>query len=98
MMSGPKPVQRQVRMHVCNREAENQSAYFGNEDYSKEELVAEITSAAILHSIGIETPDSFSNSAGYIQSWLRVLRNDKRFIVSASSKAEKAVKYILNII
>lgn len=82
----------------CNREAENQSAYFGNEDYSKEELVAEITSAAILHSIGIETPDSFSNSAGYIQSWLQVLRNDKRFIVSASSKAEKAVKYILNII
>ena len=82
----------------CNRETENQSSYFGNEDYSKEELVAEITSAAILHSIDIETPDSFSNSAGYIQSWLRVLRNDKRFIVSASSKAEKAVKYILNII
>lgn len=81
----------------CNRETENQAAYFGSEDYSKEELVAEITSAAILHSIGIETPDSFSNTAGYIQSWLRVLKNDKRFIVSASGKAEKAAKYILNV-
>lgn len=80
----------------CNRETENQSSYFGNEAYSKEELVAEITSAAILHSIGIETPASFCNSAGYIQSWLRVLKNDKRFIVSASGKAEKAAKYILN--
>ena len=31
----------------------------------------------------------------YIQSWLQVLRNDCKFIVSASSKAEKAVNYIL---
>ena len=36
------------------------------------------------------------NSAAYIQSWLQVLRNDNKFIVSASSKAEKAVNYIMN--
>ena len=47
--------------------------------------------------IGIETKRSFKNSAAYIQSWLRVLKNDIKFIVSASSKAEKAVNYILNI-
>ena len=29
--------------------------------------------------------------------WLQVLRNDNKFIVSASSKAEKAVNYILGI-
>lgn len=81
----------------CDREADNAKAYFGNEDYSKEELVAEITSASILHSLGIETPDTFINSAAYIQSWLKVLKNDKRFIVSAAGKAEKAVKYILDI-
>lgn len=81
----------------CNRENENKSAFFGSEDYSKEELVAEITSAAILHSIGMETPETFRNSAAYIQNWLQVLKNDKRFIVSASGKAEKAAKYILNI-
>lgn len=81
----------------CDREADNEKAYFGNEDYSKEELVAEMTSASILHSLGIETPDTFINSAAYIQSWLKVLKNDKRFIVSAAGKAEKAVKYILDI-
>lgn len=81
----------------CNRETENRSAIFGSEDYSKEELVAEITSAAILHSMGMETAETFKNSAAYIQNWLRVLRNDRKFIVSASGKAEKAAKYILNI-
>ena len=81
----------------CNRETENRSAIFGSEDYSKEELVAEITSAAILHSMGMETAETFKNSAAYIQNWLQVLRNDRKFIVSASGKAEKAAKYILNI-
>lgn len=47
--------------------------------------------------IGIETKKSFKNSTAYIQSWIRVLKNDVKFIVSASSKAEKAVNYILNI-
>lgn len=68
---------------------------FGSDDYSKEELVAEIGSANILNILGIETTKSFRNSAAYIQNWLSVLKNDVKFIVSASSKAEKAVKYIL---
>lgn len=86
-----------LKAYRCNREAENRSAIFGSEDYSKEELVVEITSAAILHSMGIETAETFKNSAAYIQNWLQVLRNDRKFIVSASGKAEKAAKYILNI-
>ena len=61
--------------------------YKGDENYSKEELNAELVS---------ETEKSFRNSSAYIQSWLRVLKNDTHFIVSASSRAEKAVKYILN--
>ena len=81
----------------CDREEENKGAFFGNADYSKEELVAEITSAAILHSLGMETPDTFTNSAAYIQNWLHVLRNDKRFVISAAGKAEKAAKYILSV-
>ena len=71
-------------------------AHFGNDKYSKEELVAEISSAFILHTLGIETAETFSNSTAYIQNWLRVLRNDNKFIISASSKSEKAVKYIFN--
>lgn len=70
------------------------TAHFGNEEYSKEELVAEIGAAALNNSVGIETASSFKNSAAYIQSWLRALKNDKRLLVSASGKAEKAVALI----
>lgn len=66
------------------------------EDYSKEELVAEITAATILATIGINTEKSFCNNVAYIQSWISALRNDKSLIISAASKAEKAVAYILN--
>lgn len=70
-------------------------ASFGSEEYSKEELVAEIGSATLMNVTGIETPKTFKNSTAYIQGWLQVLKNDNKFIVSASSKAEKAVNYIL---
>ncbi len=81
----------------CNRAEDRKGKLvaFGSNEYSKEELVAEIGSANILNILGIETRKSFSNSAAYIQSWISVLQNDVKFIVSASSKAEKAVKYIL---
>ena len=69
---------------------------FGSEDYSKEELVAEIGAAALCHTCGIETKQAFKNSAAYIQSWLKALHNDKRLIVSASGQAQKAVDMILN--
>lgn len=70
-------------------------AAFGSETYSKEELIAEMGSANILNILGIETQQTFKNSAAYIQSWLQVLKNDNKFIVSAAGKAEKAVKFIL---
>lgn len=75
----------------------SKNAHFGNEDYSKEELVAEIGAAILMNELGIETAGSFRNSAGYIQNWLTALRNDSRMIVSAAGKAEKAVKLIMNI-
>lgn len=71
-------------------------AFFGSESYSKEELVAEIGSAALVHQVGLETEDSFRNATAYVQNWLKALKNDKKLIVSASGKAEKAVALILN--
>lgn len=81
----------------CNRAEDRKGKLvaFGSDEYSKEELVAEIGSASIMNIIGIETNKSFHNSTAYIQNWLSVLKNDVKFIVSASSKAEKAVNYIL---
>lgn len=81
--------------HRLNRLDTGKAAAFGSESYSKEELVAELGAAMLVNHCGIETEKSFKNSAGYIQGWLRALNNDQRLIVSASSKAEKAVEYIL---
>lgn len=71
------------------------TSFFGNEEYSKEELVAELGASALVNYFGLESTGSFKNNAAYIQSWLKALRDDKRMIVSASSKAEKAVELIL---
>lgn len=81
----------------CNRKAEQKLAAFGSEDYSREELVAEIGSAMLCSSVKIDCDKAFNNSVAYIQGWLRKLKNDNKMIVWASSRAEKAAKYILGV-
>ncbi len=68
---------------------------FASSDYSKEELCAEITSAGILHSIGISTEESIRNSSAYVRGWMDALNKDKRMLIFASSQADKAMRYIL---
>ena len=70
-------------------------AAFGDEVYSKEELIAEIGSSMLMSIAGIERPETFQNSASYLQSWLNVLKGDKRLIVTAANAAQKAVDLIL---
>jgi antirestriction protein ArdC len=86
-----------IPAYRCDREAENKASFFGNEDYSREELVAEMGSAMLCSFVGIEKPSTFKNSVAYIQSWLQALKNDSKMVVWAASRAEKAAKYILNI-
>lgn len=73
----------------------SKGAHFGNEEYSKEELVAEIGSAGLLFYLGIETKSSFKNSTAYVQSWLRKLKSDNKFVISAAGQAEKAIDFII---
>ena len=73
------------------------TASFGSSEYSKEELVAELTSSALLHTMGLETPATFRNNAAYIQSWINALKNDIKLIVSASSRADKSYNMIMGI-
>jgi antirestriction protein ArdC len=77
-------------------EVSGKIAAFGSEDYSKEELTAEIGAACILHQLGISSPESLRNSAAYVQNWLQALKNDKQMIIGAAARAEKAVRLILN--
>jgi antirestriction protein ArdC len=67
---------------------------FGSEDYSKEELVAEMGAAMLCGITGIES-QTLDNSAAYLQSWISRLKSDSRLIVSAASQAQKAADYIL---
>ena len=72
-------------------------AHFGNQEYSKEELVAEIGAAAILNKLNIESDSSIKNNIAYVGSWLKALQNDSKMIVYAAGKAEKAVNLIMGI-
>ena len=64
------------------------------EAYSQEELVAEMGTCYLQSYAGIT--EEFEQSAAYIQGWLGVLKNDKRFLFQAAKAAQKAVDYILN--
>lgn len=65
------------------------------EAYSEEELVAQIGACLLNAHTGCEIA-TFENDVAYIQGWLNRLKGDKRFIVFASAKAQRAVDYILN--
>lgn len=89
-------------IHLCGHPtrlnrfgSEAKISAFGSPEYSKEELVAECGSAMLMSHCGIETDATFRNSAAYIQGWLAALSNDKKLIVSAASRAEKAAKWVL---
>lgn len=71
------------------------NAAFGSESYSREELVAEITAATILNELGLESGNSFRNSAAYVKSWSKHIKEDPMMFVTAAGKAEKAVDLIL---
>ena len=67
---------------------------FGTPDYSFEELVAECCAAFVCGETGLD-PD-LDNSAAYIKGWIAAFRNDKRMLIRAASKAQKAADFILN--
>ncbi len=66
---------------------------WGDEGYAREELVAELGAAFLCADLGL-TPEAGTDHAAYIQSWLKVLKNDKRAIFSAAAYAQKAADYL----
>ena len=76
-----------------NRFVSGKNRSFGSEDYSFEELVAEMTAAFLCAHCGIE--NQVAPSASYIYSWLAVLRQDKKILLDAATAAQKAADFIL---
>ena len=92
-------------LHECSHATGNTSRLdrdglkdvrFGSDLYAKEELIAELSSSILLHTLGLSTEDCIQNSAGYIQGWMRQLKQDPKLIVSACSHAHRSANYILD--
>jgi antirestriction protein ArdC len=73
-----------------------ESSAFGSEDYSKEELTAEMAAAFLCAESEILNEATFNNSVAYIQGWLKALKNDKGMVVSAAQRAQRASDYIMD--
>ncbi len=74
----------------CSRELQNR---FGSEAYAMEELIAELGAAFLSAEIRLAVEPRIDH-ARYIESWLKVLKGDKRAIFSAASKASQAATFL----
>ncbi len=66
---------------------------WGDEEYSREELVAELGSAFLCADLELEQ-EAREENAAYIATWLEVLKNDNRAIFAAAAKAQRAADYL----
>lgn len=76
-----------------NRELKNR---FGDEAYAMEELVAELGAAFLCADLGISL-EVRPDHAAYIQGWLAALKQDKRALFIAASKANAASDYLFKL-
>ena len=67
---------------------------FGDNAYAAEELIAELGAAFTCAHLGLST-EPREDHAQYIQSWLKVLKADKRAIFTAASKAQQATDWMI---
>jgi len=82
-------------VHRLNRPTLNQAVKFGDTNYSKEELVAEMGAAFLAGHSGIEQV-TLTNNAAYLASWIKTLKGDARLVIHAAAAAQRAVDFILN--
>lgn len=65
---------------------------FGEEAYAAEELIAELGAAFLCADLALAS-EPRPDHAAYVQSWLKVLRSDKRAIFTAAAKAQAAADF-----
>lgn len=75
-----------------DRGLEKRLAPFGSQDYSFEELIAEMGAAFLMAQAGLET--QLEQSAAYIGGWLKKLQSEPEWVVRAGNKAQRAADWI----
>lgn len=87
--------------HRLNREGVSKtkaaSGHYRGEVYSFEELIAELTASYLCTTVGLDNEIEIGQRAAYIKSWLKVLKDDPKFIWKAAGQAQKATDFILDI-
>jgi antirestriction protein ArdC len=76
--------------HRLNRDL---SGRFGSEAYAWEELIAQLSAAMTCARLQIRSQPEIDD-APYVESWLKVLRSDRKAIFTAASKAQEAATYL----
>ncbi|APZ95861.1 ArdC family protein [Fuerstiella marisgermanici] len=77
-----------------NRGLDTNLTAFGSPDYSREELVAEMSAAFLAATAGI-SESTIQPAASYIDNWRKQLKGDKRLVIKAAGAAQKAADWIL---
>ena len=73
----------------------DQSGVFGTSAYAKEELVAEITSAFMAETTGINLEDmNMENHKAYVNGWITSIEDDPEYLMKAISQAHDAADYM----
>ncbi|MBY0506928.1 MAG: ssDNA-binding domain-containing protein [Bryobacteraceae bacterium] len=78
-----------------NRQTLNESYRFGDPNYAKEELRAELASVFLAAERGI--PHNPEQHAAYVKSWIKALSEDKNEIFRAAKDAHRAADYLLDL-
>jgi antirestriction protein ArdC len=77
--------------HRLNRDLKGR---FDTQAYAAEELIAELGAAFLCAEFGLDNGDREEQHAAYLESWLKLLKSDKKAIVTAASRAQKAADYL----
>jgi antirestriction protein ArdC len=78
-----------------NRPTLSESYRFGDLNYAKEELRAELASVFMAAELGV--PHDPANHAAYVASWIKALREDKNEIFRAAHEASAATDFVLSL-
>jgi antirestriction protein ArdC len=80
------------RPGVAENTAENT---FGQHGYGVEELAAQMGASFLLAETGIDTDEVMDNSAAYLGSWIKTIKEDNKIVIAAASQAQAIADHVL---
>ena len=76
------------RLNWSRKESDN--------SYAMGELVAEIGACYLARELRVPASENLTNHVAYLSNWLKAMKDDPKFIFTASSQSSKAADYLLS--